>query len=461
MKRPHILIIDDEIDIRLTLETTLRAEGYLVSSAALGKTALEMIHQNPPDLVLLDIMMPDIDGYEICQKLKESEETREIKIVFASAKRKTKDKVEGLDIGADDYVTKPFNIPELLAKLRVHFRVMDYHRKFEKLADFAHSVNVLDLDAVADALKNELEELITADRYSVFIADYDSNRFRLIAHNHGESEMDGLETTIDESPFMTEALRRMEEVSESDFSKSSYAPDEKRGKYTDDFALCLPLKVGPQFLGVLNLNGNSQGFFDNLEFNFVSLIAEILAASLNNIRQLERLRKLAITDGLTSLLNHRVFHERLTSEFERSKRFNQPLSCVMVDIDYFKRINDTYGHPAGDTILKDIANRLKAHLRTVDVVARYGGEEFAMLLPQTNAEDAEIMAERIRVDVENKAFETEKGPLKVTVSMGICDTVAQNFQNRSELLSKTDEALYRAKSNGRNQIVIYDSKVFS
>ncbi|HEB71093.1 MAG TPA: diguanylate cyclase [Nitrospirae bacterium] len=458
MKRPHILIVDDKKDIRLTLEITLRADGYRVSCAASGEIALDMVNKDRPDLVLLDIMMPDLDGYEICRRLKKNEKTRGIKVVFASAMRKTKDKIEGLDIGADDFITKPFNIPELLAKLRVHFRVMDYHRKFEKLVGFAHNINVLDIDTMAQAIKNELGELITADRFSVFTTDKDGGHFRLIAHNHAENEMDGLEMDFDKSPMMAEALRRMEEVSESDFPGSRFAADVKRDKYTDDYALCLPLQAGSELLGVLNINGNSNGFFDNLEFNFVALIAEILSASLKNLRQLELLRHLAITDGLTSLLNHRVFHERLSSEFDRSKRFKQPLSLMMADIDYFKKVNDTYGHPVGDQILKAIAGKLKAHLRTVDVVARYGGEEYAMLLPQTDANLARAVAERIRKDIESESFTTDKGKLKVTVSLGICDTTANNFDSGARLLAKADEALYEAKNGGRNQTVIYNQK---
>jgi len=458
MKRPHILIVDDKKDIRLTLEITLRADGYRVSCAGSGEIALDMVEKDRPDLILLDIMMPDLDGYEICRRLKENEKTRGIKVVFASAMRKTKDKIEGLDIGADDYVTKPFNIPELLAKLRVHFRVMEYHRKFEKLVGFAHNINVLDLDTIAEAIKSELGGLLNADRYSVFTADAEKGQFRLIAHNHEQSEMDKLEVAFDKSPFMMEASRRMEAVSESNFSNSRFAPDKKRDKYTDDFALCLPLQAGSEFLGVLNLNGNSKGFFDNLEFNFIALTAEILSASLKNLRQLELLRHLAITDGLTSLLNHRIFHDRLSSEFDRSKRFKQPLSLLMVDIDFFKKVNDTYGHPVGDQILKAIAGKLKAHLRTVDVVARYGGEEFAMLLPQTDAALARVVAERIRTDIESESFETDKGKLKITVSLGICDTSSNDFQSGAELLARADEALYQAKNEGRNQTVICNSK---
>ncbi len=460
-RKPYILIVDDEEDIRLTLEAVLRTEGYRVTTAAFGNDALEMIKKDPPDLMLLDIMMPDIDGYEVCRQVKGNDDTKNIVVVFATALRKTKDKVEGLDIGADDYITKPFNMPELLAKLRVHFRIKDYQNKLESLVDFAHNANALDLNDIAAAIRRDFEEFITADRYSVFVVDDENECFRLLAHNHEEGGMDRHELPFDQSPIMNEARLGKGKVIETRFSSSPFSSDVKRRKYNDDFALCLPLKMGSKILGALNLNGNSKGFFDRLDFSLVALIAEILSASLNNVHQLEKLKKLATTDGLTELLNHRSFHERLHSEFERAKRFGQALSCVMLDIDYFKKFNDTHGHPTGDTILKEIAVRLKRHLRKIDTVARYGGEEFAMLLPQTGAHDAQIVTERIRLDIASRPFETDKGPLNVTVSMGICDSDMMGFQTGSALLAKSDQALYMAKEGGRNQTAICNPEAAS
>lgn len=455
---PHILIVDDEEDIRLTLEARLKAEGYRVSTASLGGEALDEIAKSPPDMVLLDVMMPDIDGYEVCRRIKENEDTRGIVVVFATAMRKTRDKVAGLDIGADDYITKPFNTPELLAKLRVHFRVKDYHSKFEKLVDFAQNIYVLEQEAMTAAVTAEFEKLITADRFSIFIRDEETGMYRILAHNHGEGELDGLEIHIDDSPFMGEALRRMEEVLETDFSASPFAMDEPREKYKDDYALCLPLKVGDELLGCLNLSGNSRGFFDKLHFNFVALVAEILSAALFNMRQYEQIRKLAVTDGLTKLLNHRRFHEKLEEEFARAARFGQPLSCMMMDIDFFKQINDTHGHPAGDVILKRMADTIKSHLRNVDTAARYGGEEFSLLLPQTDAESARILAERIRMDIANREFDVGGNTLKVTVSFGICDTRIDGVGSGKELVARADEALYAAKRGGRNMTVIFEGE---
>lgn len=455
MKKPHILIVDDEQDIRMTLEASLQAEGYETTQAASGKDALRLTQEILPDLVLLDIMMPDIDGHEICRRIKGDDKTRHIAVVFASVLRATRDKVEGLDIGADDYITKPFKMPELLAKLRALFRVQEYQRHLELLVDFAHSVNELDPDDISKAIISKLEGIISADRYSVFILDDETGLLKALAHNHNENEMDGISLPASDSPIMRKALNTGEKVFTKNFESSGYDDDIKRKKYTDGFALCLPLKVGREVFGVLNINGNSTGFFNNLDYSLPELAAELMSASLNNARRLEQMEKLAITDGLTGLYNRRYFYELFEKEFERSKRFHQPLSVIMVDIDYFKKINDTYGHLAGDIVLENLAKRLTKHVRMIDTVARYGGEEFVILLPQSNSKDSLIVAERIREDVSATEVETEDGALKITVSLGISDTSKGDLAKPQDLFNRADEALYQAKRDGRNRTIVY------
>ena len=452
---PRILIVDDEEDIRLTLKAALVAEGYQVSLASTSHQALAIIKESPPELILLDVMIPDIDGYELCRRIKQNEETRGIVVVFISALDVTDIKIEGLDIGADDFVTKPFNILELMAKLRALFRVKDYQNKLEKLVKFAQGLNVLELDQVADSISSTLDSVITAERYSVFIAIEDETELELLAHNHLNGVMKGLKLKINDSPIMLKAKKSMDRVLEKHFSHSSYATDSHDDKYNDDFALCQPLKVGGKFLGILNINGNKNGFFNKTDTEMIALITELLSASLNNVQQLNLLRDMAITDGLTKLLNHRFFYDRLHLEFERAKRFDSPLSCLLLDIDYFKKINDTYGHMAGDTVLKKMANRIKQHLRKIDIAARYGGEEFAILLPHTNAQDAMVLAERIRLDIASTPFATEKGSLKLTISIGVCDVMQADVVASDDLLDRADIALYKAKESGRNNTVVY------
>lgn len=454
MRDSTILIVDDEEDIRLTIQAALDAEGYKTVAAATGAEALEAVERVSPDVVLLDIIMPDMDGRQVCRSIKENAATRGVAVVFASALRETRDKVTGLDVGADDYITKPYNMAELSAKIRAHCRIQGYRRQLERVVDFAHSVNTVEMDAISIAIATKLERLLPAERYSIFLLDdEDEGTLRMFIHNHGAGEMNALSLSLSESPIMKEALKTGRRIVTSDFQSSKYATGRGRPKYTDGHALCAPLIAGGKRLGALNLNGGGRGFFGNIDWNTVELVTQMVSAALFNARSMSRLRRMAITDGLTGLYNHRHFHEILGLEFERASRYGQPLSLVMMDIDFFKRINDAHGHPVGDTILAELAARLKKHVRRIDTLARYGGEEFAVLLPQTGVEEAGVLAERIRRDTESRPFRTAKGGLSVTVSLGVCGTEKDGAGSPAELLNKADEALYRAKREGRNRVV--------
>lgn len=451
MSNSHILIVDDEEDIRLTIQAALEAEGFKATTAATGEEALKAIGETPPDVVLLDIMMPDMDGRQVCRRIKESKSTKNIAVVFASALGKTVDRVAGLNIGADDYITKPYNMQELIAKIRAHCRIRESQRKLEFMVDFARSINSVEFGDISEAVLTKLDKIIAADRYSLFIVDDERRMLRVLAHNHKEDEMDELSLPFGGSLIMKTALKSGEIILLSDYPASKFAQGESRSKYSDGYTLCVPLKAGGVNLGVLNLSGNSKGYFDDLDHNTVELVRQMITASLNNARVTKELRRLATTDGLTRLYNHRHFHEILKLEYERASRYETQLSLVMMDIDYFKNINDTHGHPVGDLILKELARRLKSYVRRIDTLARYGGEEFAILLPQTSLDSARTLAERIRAETEKRPFETEKGELFITVSLGVCDTGSEDVKNHADIVSKADEALYRAKREGRNR----------
>ncbi|MBI4666840.1 MAG: diguanylate cyclase [Nitrospinae bacterium] len=455
MTRPNILIVDDEEDIRLNLMAALSAEGYDIRLAATGAEALDMVKERRPDLVMLDVMMPDMDGYELCKRMKEDYGLKNVGVVFASALRKTRDRVEGLDRGADDYITKPFNMPELMAKIRAHLRMSEYKKQLERLAEFARSLNSIELDRISAAVSETLPDLLPSDRFSLFMLDGQENNLRLLAHNYGGEGMDNLLLPLESSPIMAEALKNGVEILVEDFQASPYSTRSKRARYNDGYAFCAPVMMGGEALGVLNLNGNGQGFFSRMDMNVARLVTETLAATLLNHRRHMEINRLAITDGLTKLFNHRHFYERLTQEFERTRRFHQDLTCVMIDVDHFKKINDTYGHLAGDVILKHIADKLAAHLRKIDLVARYGGEEFSILLPQTDTHAAEAVAERIRQDVASSPAETGAGPVTVTISIGICSANTPGVTKVDDLVRMADEALYQAKRAGRDKTLVY------
>jgi len=301
----RILVVDDNQDNIEIIATRLRFRGYEILEASDGNSALALVHEAAPDLILLDVMLPDIDGYEISRRIKGDENLPFIPIILVTARDSTQDKVAGLDAGADDYLTKPINFPELEARVRSMLRIK--------------------------RLQDELE--------------------------------------------------------------------------------------------------------------------------LKN-RELERL---AISDGLTGLFNHRHIHALLAEEFERSARTNDMMSVAMLDLDRFKSVNDTYGHPAGDRVLTELSDILRETARDIDKLGRYGGEEFMVLLPETGIEDAAVFVERVRREVSRRAFDVGRDePLHMTISAGVASCPHPTIDSVEIMVGLADEALYAAKKGGRDRVVRFD-----
>lgn len=313
----RILIVDDHEDNVELLRARLESWGYATEAAMNGMEALEKVEGAPPDLILLDVMMPQIDGMEVARRVKGNTKLPFIPIIMQTALDATEDKVEGLEAGADDYITKPIEFPELKARVRSMLRIK--------------------------RLQEELEE-----------------RER-----------------------------------------------------------------------------------------------ELLEAN-------ERLRYMSQTDGLTGIDNRRHLEDQLDTMFAHAKRLNEPLSCVMCDLDRFKVVNDTYGHQAGDAVLKEFARILKHVAREkVDRVGRYGGEEFMLLLPGTVLDAAVTFAERVRKEVETRTFTFDGGTLKRTASFGVSGWPHPKITDCEALVRAADNALYVAKETGRNRVIRFDGDAFN
>jgi len=220
--------------------------------------------------------------------------------------------------------------------------------------------------------------------------------------------------------------------------------------------VAVPLKVLYELIGVLNVESTKLNAFDKQDLRLLSILSTPIAIAIQNARLHQQMKKLAITDELTGLYNFRYLQERLEEEVKRAQRYERSLSLIMADIDYFKDFNDNYGHPEGNKVLKVLANILKANVREIDIVGRYGGEEFIIILPEAVKEEAQEIAERIRIKVERYKFITEKNyPYKknLTLSLGITSCFQQNITPQS-LVQKVDQALYQAKGKGRNRVEV-------
>ncbi|MFA4915874.1 MAG: diguanylate cyclase [Syntrophales bacterium] len=298
-----ILIIDDSRLIVQFGKSILNGKGHEVFTADSGELGLEIALRDHPDLILLDLILPGIDGYEVCHRLKTTAQVQDIPVIMLTSKAEPADKIKGLELGAVDYVTKPFDAGELIARVETHLRMKE--------------------------LYEDLQE---------------KNR---------------------------------------------------------------------------------------------------------------QLQELADRDGLTNLFNHRVFHEFLNREISRAKRYGGIISCIILDLDYFKKINDTYGHQVGDVVLKETAEILQKGIRDSDLAARYGGEEFAIVLIQTEAQGAFLVSERLRLQIAAHPIQAVESPFYVNASFGVASFPSEKINEGRDLVEAADQALYQAKAAGRNRVVLF------
>nr|HDN00151.1 diguanylate cyclase [Deltaproteobacteria bacterium] len=298
-----ILVVDDSRLISHVAKTILTQRGHEIILAQDGLEGLEAAKSQQPDLILLDLIMPVMDGYQMCQNLKEEDSTKEIPVIMLTSKAEPVDKVKGLELGALDYVTKPFDESELVTRVNIQLRLRQLYEALQK-----------------------------------------KNR---------------------------------------------------------------------------------------------------------------QLQNLANRDGLTDLYNHRYFHDQLSKDFLRAQRYHESLSCILLDIDYFKKFNDTYGHQTGDIVLKTLGQLIKDSIRDSDFAARYGGEEFAIILYYTDKPDAVHVAERLRHMVEHCEIPDKDNLLHFTISLGIATFPDERIHNYKQIVECADKALYQAKGNGRNRVECY------
>jgi diguanylate cyclase (GGDEF)-like protein len=298
-REPLILIVDDMIENIVFLEKILSKSGFRTISASSGSEAMDLMIEYKPDLILLDIVMPGLSGFETCAKIQSNKDFIDIPVIFLSAKKDEKTIIESFIYGGIDYVVKPFNSPELLARVNTHLQ-----------------------------LKNAKEKL----------------------------------------------------------------------------------------------------------------------------------HILAFTDTLTGLFNRRKFLETMDQEMARAKRYGESLSFIMIDIDHFKKINDTHGHDIGDKALVRFSDIIKSSLRETDFAGRLGGEEFGVILPQTNIDRASVVAERIRTRLDNESESAEDGIPHFTASFGLAQHREDN-KNSSLLTQDADKALYSAKESGRNKIILFSEDI--
>ena len=325
--------------------------------------------------------------------------------------------------------------------------------RYQELIDFHKAISLLSLEEISAVLVDRLPSILSIHFFTLFLYDKDKRMLNLMCHNRPDIES-SFSLSLSSSLIMESAVLSGQYILGQRFKDSKYYRGSNNKFFKKDFFVTIPLKIEKEIVGVLNINDGEQDSFEESSLEMVLDISDFISMSVSNAILYEQTKQLAVTDGLTGISNRPNMEQALQNEFERSMRYGAPLSVVLLDVDHFKGVNDTYGHQKGDEILVAIASLLKKVCRANDIAARYGGEEFLMILPQSNAQGAFKIAERLREEMMKMNFTGNETNFSVTTSCGVAELDRDFIKNTDQLIAMADHALYDAKTGGRNKTII-------
>ncbi|MBE7731537.1 PleD family two-component system response regulator [Devosia faecipullorum] len=449
----RVLIVDDiPTNVRL-LEARLTAEYYEVLTASSGPEALAICQSQDVDIVLLDVMMPDMDGFEVCRRLKADPRTHHIPVLMVTALDQPSDRVQGLDAGADDFLTKPVDDVQLMARVKSLVRLKSLTDELRARAMTGQQI------AIEDALR--AMDSISASSGSVLIIDTDARHAeRIRNYLSPEHQVDILTQPADAVFQVSGANYELALVSMSldDFDPLRVCSQVRTVEHTRNLPIILMADPAdkPRVVRALDLGIND---FIHRPVERNELMARV-RTQIRRYRYGQELRQsvnntmaMAVTDELTGLYNRRYFERHLHVMLSKAQEQERDLALMILDIDHFKAVNDSHGHDIGDAVLREFSARLRRNIRGVDLACRFGGEEFVVLMPDTDFAQADAVAERVRQSICEKSFDVGTArPLSVTVSVGVSlnDGPADTPES---MVKRADVALYRAKREGRNRVI--------
>jgi two-component system cell cycle response regulator len=475
---PKVLIADDSPLVLRMIEKMLAGAGLQVVTARDGIEAIEKVFGDDVSLVILDVMMPRMTGYQACRLLKTEPATRPIPVVILTSKDQPGDRFWGLETGADYYITKDSE-PQRILDLVRNILSGDAANRPPRPAE-ARRTSVDILSRVNELLDRKLYEatiLSEIGRVARSLVHFDetfTSVMSLIARvvdftvgGMAFVEDDDLDVVLmlnrpAAPPVIEEAKGRLLEAVARNRTGTPFARVQAR-LFTSPQASGLeetslggfaayPIVTNARLTGLLALGGRAVARIAGDTESFLGQVANQAQIVTENSRLFDRIKNLSIRDSLTDLFNHRHTFELLAHEFERVGRYEGALSVVMCDLDHFKRVNDVYGHQAGDAVLKEVARLLRDTVRAVDCLGRYGGEEFLIILPHTGYDEAVQMAERLRKAIQDHVFRAGSQELQVTASLGAASYPSDKVDSPNALIREADQALYRAKEAGRNRV---------
>lgn len=455
----RILVVDDILPNVKLLEAKLKNEYYSVLCAYSGQEALEIIKNERPDLVLLDVMMPEMDGFEVCRRIKDNPETEHIPVVMVTALTDMADRVNGLEAGADDFLTKPLDDIALMARVRSLIRLKMTMDEWRARENTATSLGVI------DGTKGNIQQEEPANVLVIEDQDFEAEK---------------IQQTIEEQGHMVSrasaGVEALDLINHYLFDVIILSLDMEHENDDDGLRFLSHLRSNDKTRSTPILmvsNDDSQKIARGLEIGAHDYIVrpieknELRARLKTQIRRRRFQEKLksnyeaslsmALTDTLTGLFNRRYLNVHMEKLLKQENELRKPIAVLMFDIDHFKAVNDTHGHTVGDEVLKGFSNRIKGRLRTFDILARTGGEEFVAILVDVPLEKACYIAERLRRSIAEDPFpaSVDEGELSISTSIGAL-YLGTDGGEVDDLLDQVDKYLYEAKEGGRNQVVFGD-----
>jgi two-component system, cell cycle response regulator len=450
----RVLVVDDvPANVKL-LEARLSAEYFDVMTAQNGPEALAVAERAECDIILLDVMMPGMDGFEVCRKLKSSPLTHHIPVVMVTALDQPSDRVRGLEAGADDFLTKPVTDVALISRVRslARLKMVTDELRLRAVTSKEIGIESPEREAVAETGRHG-RILIVDDRASSYervvstlsaehTVEVESNPAEALFHA-AEGNYELLIVSLGLEDF--DGLRLCSQV--RSLERTRNVPILAIAEADNNTRLVRGLEIGVNDYLIRPVDKNE-------------MLARV-RTQIKKTRYTERLRdnvqmsiEMAITDGLTGLFNRRYMETHLAALVEQAAARGKPIAVLVVDIDYFKAVNDYHGHDAGDDVLREFALRIRKAIRNIDLACRYGGEEFVIVMPETDMAVATMVAERLRRRIASEPFAIQQGSraLDITISIGI-GALAGADDNAAAILKRADTALYRAKRDGRNRVV--------
>jgi diguanylate cyclase (GGDEF)-like protein len=469
---PRLLLATEDIALARTLSWLLKENGYDVVTSSGTAQLGERLDQEVYDLLVLDLAHGEAPAIGRLVAAREYDSHRDTPLLVLADSDLEISALEQFGLGQADVVQRPYRVRELLSRIKAHLRVgrelnrarAEARSRSELVEILKEVTSAVDPDEIYRIMVRRVAQGLRIARCSVVLARPGDREGTVVAAYENPTLRD-LRVDLEKYPEIYQALSSGETVMVSDVDehplyedvRSTWGPEQSAGSRTRS-VIALPFALHGTTSGVFFLRTTTDDPpLNRIDLSFTEQVIEVAVTALAKAYDVlehhndSTLRELADTDPLTGLPNRRVFDQRIADELDRARRYGQVVTIVLIDVDDFKRVNDTHGHPVGDVILKQLAALLKRELRTMDSIARIGGEEFVMVLPETGGTGARLFADRVLRRISQHDFGREAPEVRVTASAGLATFPDDRAADPEALLRLADENLYRAKHAGRNR----------